>query len=76
MMFGLTDAIISKETSQVAARLLEAMFETCLEKLEDLMTIFPDISFIEKQGQLVEPPMQLRNPRMLSMASNVTDYQN
>lgn len=44
MMFGLTDAIISKETSQGAARLLEAMFETCLEKLEGLCVVQSEVS--------------------------------
>jgi transformation/transcription domain-associated protein len=39
MMFGLADAIISKETSQGAARLLEATFETCLAKLEGLCVV-------------------------------------
>jgi hypothetical protein len=81
MMFALTDTIISKETSQGAGQLLEAMFETCLEKLKglcviqsevsttlesnkqtskEIMNIVPNASFIEKQGQLVEPLMQLR----------------
>jgi transformation/transcription domain-associated protein len=44
MMFGLADAIISKETSQGAARLLEAMFETCLEKLEGLCVVQSEVS--------------------------------
>ena len=44
MMFGLTDAIISKETSEGAARLLEAMFETCLEKLEGLCVVQSEVS--------------------------------
>lgn len=44
MMFGLTDAILAKETSQGAARLLEAMFETCLEKLEGLCIVHSDVS--------------------------------
>jgi transformation/transcription domain-associated protein len=44
MMFGLADAIISKETSQGAARLLEAMFETCLEKLEGLCVVQSEVT--------------------------------
>jgi len=44
MMFGLADAIISKQTSQGAARLLEAMFETCLEKLEGLCVVQSEVS--------------------------------
>ncbi|KDR83700.1 hypothetical protein GALMADRAFT_236040 [Galerina marginata CBS 339.88] len=44
MMFGLTDVILTKETSHGAARLLETMFETCLEKLEGLCVIHFEIS--------------------------------
>ncbi|KAF8165306.1 hypothetical protein B0H34DRAFT_232712 [Crassisporium funariophilum] len=44
MMFGLADAIIAKESPQGAARLLEAMFETCLEKLEGLCVVYSDVS--------------------------------
>jgi hypothetical protein len=40
-MFG---AIISKESSQGTARLLEAMFETCLEKLEGLCVVQSEVS--------------------------------
>jgi transformation/transcription domain-associated protein len=43
MIFGLTDAIMSKETSQGAARLLEAMFETCFEKLKGLCVVQAEI---------------------------------
>jgi hypothetical protein len=41
---GLTDAIISKETSQGAARLLECNKQTS----EEIMNIVPNASFIEK----------------------------
>jgi transformation/transcription domain-associated protein len=44
MMFGLTDTIISKETSQGAGQLLEAMFETCLKKLEGLCVVQSEVS--------------------------------
>jgi transformation/transcription domain-associated protein len=43
MMFGLTDVIASKETPQGAAKLLEALFETCVEKLESLCVIYTDL---------------------------------
>lgn len=43
MMFGLTDVIAVKETAQSAARLLEALFETCLEKLESLCVVYSDL---------------------------------
>ena len=43
MMFGLTDAIVAKETSQGATRLLEALFETCLEKLESLCVVHLEV---------------------------------
>lgn len=43
MMFGLTDVIAAKETPQGAARLLEALFETCLEKLESLCVVYIDL---------------------------------
>ena len=52
MMFGLADAIISKETSQGAARLLEAMFETCLEKLEGLCIVHSQVSVILERNKL------------------------
>jgi hypothetical protein len=44
MMFGLTDAIISKETSQGAAQLLEHNKQTS----EEIMNIVPNASFIKK----------------------------
>lgn len=44
MMFGLADAILAKETGQGAARLLEAMFETCLERLEGLCVVHSEVS--------------------------------
>ncbi|KAF8974524.1 hypothetical protein BDZ97DRAFT_2053099 [Flammula alnicola] len=44
MMFGLADAILAKETAQGAARLLEAMFETCLERLEGLCVVYSEVS--------------------------------
>jgi transformation/transcription domain-associated protein len=43
MMFGLTDIIAVKETPQGAAKLLEALFETCLEKLESLCVVYTDL---------------------------------
>lgn len=43
MMFGLTDIIAAKETPQGAAKLLEALFETCLEKLESLCVVYNDL---------------------------------
>jgi transformation/transcription domain-associated protein len=43
MMFGLTDVIVAKETSQGAAKLLEALFETCIEKLESLCVVYNDL---------------------------------
>lgn len=44
MMFGLTDAILAKETSQGAAKLLMIMFESCLERLEALATVQEQVS--------------------------------
>lgn len=44
MMFGLTEPIITKETPQGAARLLGAMFETCLQRLEVLALIYDDVT--------------------------------
>ena len=55
MMFGLADAIMSKETPQGAARLLEAMFETCLEKLEGLCVVQSEVSAtLERNKQTSE----------------------
>jgi transformation/transcription domain-associated protein len=60
MMFGLTDAIISKETSQGAARLLEAMFETCLEKLEGLCVVQSEVSAtLERNKRTSEGTMNI-----------------
>ncbi|KAF9567316.1 hypothetical protein CPC08DRAFT_17123 [Agrocybe pediades] len=56
MMFGLTDAIIAKETPQGAAKLIEAMFETCLEKLEGLCIVYSEASAtIERSKTISEP---------------------
>ncbi|KAF8655244.1 hypothetical protein AX16_003148 [Volvariella volvacea WC 439] len=43
MMLGLTDAILTKETPQGAARLLQVMFETCLERLETLCVVQDEV---------------------------------
>jgi len=39
MMFGLAEAILTKEPAQKASLLLQLMFESCLEKLEGLCAI-------------------------------------
>lgn len=44
MMFGLTEPILLKETKPGAARLLGAMFETCLERLEALALIHDEVA--------------------------------
>ncbi|RDB22695.1 Transcription-associated protein 1 [Hypsizygus marmoreus] len=44
MIFGLAEPIIAKETPQGAARLLSAMFETCLERLETLAMIYDQVT--------------------------------
>jgi len=44
MMFGLTEPIMAKETPQGAARLLGAMFETCLERMEALAVIYDEVT--------------------------------
>ena len=52
MMFGLTDVIVAKETSQGAARLLEALFRTCLEKLESLSVVHSEVrNILERNNQ-------------------------
>ncbi|GLB33849.1 putative PI3 PI4-kinase family protein [Lyophyllum shimeji] len=43
MMFGLTEPILAKETPKEAARLLGAMFETCLERLEALALVHDEV---------------------------------
>jgi transformation/transcription domain-associated protein len=43
MMFGLTDIIAAKETPQGAAKLLEALLQTCIEKLESLCVVYNDL---------------------------------
>ncbi|KAF9057606.1 hypothetical protein BJ165DRAFT_1520972 [Panaeolus papilionaceus] len=43
MMFGLTEVIHSKMPEQDAKRLLLALFDTCLEKLEGLCVIHADV---------------------------------
>lgn len=53
MMFGLTDAILAKETSQGAARLIETMFETCLEKLEGLCIVYSEASVTLERSKSV-----------------------
>jgi transformation/transcription domain-associated protein len=44
MMFGLTEPILLKESKQGAARLLGAMFETCLERLEALALVHDEVA--------------------------------
>lgn len=49
-MFGLTDAILSKETPQGASKLLTNMFESCLERLEGLAIVQGEVSgLLERQ---------------------------
>ncbi|KAF9009027.1 hypothetical protein BDQ17DRAFT_1422200 [Cyathus striatus] len=43
MMVNLTDAIATKETPQGAMKLLGAIFETCLERLEGLCAVQDDV---------------------------------
>lgn len=57
MMFGLADVIVAKETSQGAARLLETMFETCLEKLEGLCVVQADVSAILERNKQKDFPV-------------------
>ncbi|KAF8076441.1 hypothetical protein FPV67DRAFT_1558921 [Lyophyllum atratum] len=52
MMLGLTEPILAKGTPKEAARLLGAMFETCLERLEALALIHDEI--IANAGQQKE----------------------
>lgn len=49
MMFGLTDAILAKETSQGAAKLLMIMFESCLERLEALAIVQEQVSALPER---------------------------
>lgn len=51
MMFGLADAILAKEAPQGAAQLLEAMFETCLERLEGLCVVHSQITPILERNK-------------------------
>lgn len=44
MLFGLTEPIVAKETPQGAARLLGAMFETCLGRMEALALIYDEVT--------------------------------
>jgi len=44
MMFGLTDAILAKETPQGASKLLTNMFESCLGRLEGLAIVQEEVS--------------------------------
>jgi len=49
MMFGLTDVVAAKETPQGASKLLEALFETCVEKLESLCVVYADLRGEQKE---------------------------
>ncbi|KAH7887705.1 hypothetical protein F5I97DRAFT_1804974 [Phlebopus sp. FC_14] len=57
MMFGLIENITTKDTSQGASRVLGAMFETCVDKV-DAMTNVLDNAFerVEKMKNGVESP--------------------
>jgi len=44
VLFGLTETIVAKDTSQQAGKLLRSMFETCLERLEGLCTIQSEVN--------------------------------
>lgn len=80
MMFGLADAILAKETPQGAARLLEAMFETCLEKLEGLCVVHAEVSAIaerskqkETDGELPPDAAFIEKARPVGGAVNLTE---
>ena len=59
MMFGLADAILAKETPQGAAQLLEAMFETCLEKLEGLCVVYAEVGVVAERNKRKETAPEL-----------------
>ena len=59
MMFGLADAILAKETPQGAAQLLEAMFETCLEKLEGLCVVYAEVGVVAERNKRKETASEL-----------------
>ena len=44
VLFGLTDTIVAKDSSQGAGKLLRSMFETCLERLEGLCAIQTEVN--------------------------------
>ena len=44
VLFGLTETIVGKDTSQQAAKLIRSMFETCLERLEGLCAIQREVN--------------------------------
>ncbi|KAF8621580.1 hypothetical protein AX15_007606 [Amanita polypyramis BW_CC] len=44
MIFGLADVVVNKDTPQGTARLLNAIFRTCLERLEALSTVQDEIT--------------------------------
>lgn len=44
VLFGLTDTIVAKDSSQGGAKLVRTMFEACLERLEGLCAIQPEVS--------------------------------
>ncbi|KAF9485316.1 hypothetical protein BDN70DRAFT_848082 [Pholiota conissans] len=61
MMFGLADVILAKETAQGAARLLETLFETCLERLEGLCVVYSEVAPALERNKQKFPSVTMTN---------------
>ncbi|PFH52762.1 hypothetical protein AMATHDRAFT_1809 [Amanita thiersii Skay4041] len=84
MISGLVDSIVSKETPQAAAHLLNVIFETCLQRLEALVisqddmngqkkqdSTIPDISLIEKAKPLGASVFAIEKPEDITLESRL-----
>ncbi|KAM6495848.1 hypothetical protein JOM56_008554 [Amanita muscaria] len=76
MIFGLADVVINKDTSQGTTQLLNAIFRTCLERLEALSTVQDEVTANlerQKKGEAVPDILLIERERPVEGAVFATE---
>lgn len=72
MMFGLIENITAKDTPQGAARILSAMFETCVDRVDAMTNVLDDaLERLERAkvgDELPSPALQIERARPVAAA--------
>lgn len=72
MMFGLIENITAKDTPHGAARILSAMFETCVDRVDAMTNVLDDaLDRLERAkvgDELPSPALQIERARPVAAA--------